>query len=486
MSYILSIDQGTSSSRAVLFSDDLYMRAAVQEEFDQIYPKPGWVEHNPNDIILTTLNCIEGVVSKAGITYKDIETIGITNQRETVVAWDAITGKALCNAIVWQCRRTADRCKKLNPETAKKIHEKTGLFPDPYFSATKMEWMLENLPKVREASEKGTLRFGTVDSWLIWNLTPERLHLTDYSNASRTMLFNINTLDWDDELLEMFGIKREYLPRVVDSSKMLGKSIYGPIISGVAGDQQASLFGQTAFEEGDIKCTYGTGAFMLMNTGNKICLSENGLLTTIGWRYRDKTVYALEGSIFATGALITWLKDGLKLISSPEETETLAKQVENNGGVYFNGGLAGLGAPRWDSSARGLFIGMSRATTRAHMVRAVLECIAFSTRELIESMQKETGIPVKKLLVDGGVTKNNFLMELQSKVLGVPVDRSVVKETTALGAAMLAGIAVGIWEQDLLKGIRRSELSFMPDGRELEDEYIKWKDAVERSTDWVR
>lgn len=484
MSYILSIDQGTSSSRAIIFDKDLYVKAAVQEEFDQIYPNPGWVEHNPNDIVLSTLNCVEKVVEKAELTYNDIRAIGITNQRETVVAWDAVTGKALCNAIVWQCRRTAERCRNLDESTSKMIHQKTGLFPDPYFSATKMEWMLENVPKVKEAADKGTLRFGTIDSWLVWNLTPDRLHVTDYSNASRTMLFNINTLDWDDELLDLFGIKREYLPRVVDSSEVIGESIYGPVISGIAGDQQASLFGQTAFEKGDIKCTYGTGAFMLMNTGKEPCLSNNGLLTTIGWRYNGETVYALEGSIFATGALISWLKDGLGIITAPEETETLAKQVENNGGVYFNGGLAGLGAPRWDSSARGLFIGMSRGTTRAHMVRAVLECIAFSTRELIESMEKETGIKVKKLMVDGGVTRNNFLMQLQAKILGVSVDRAIVKETTALGAAMFAGIATGLWEADSLKTIRKSELAFMPNGHELEDEYGKWKDAVERSMNW--
>ncbi|AKI97336.1 glycerol kinase GlpK [Kosmotoga pacifica] len=484
MGYILTIDQGTSSTRAILFDEELYQVAVVQEEFEQIYPRPGWVEHNPNDIVLTAMSCVEKVVKEARVSFKEIEAIGITNQRETIVAWDARTGKALYNAIVWQCRRTKDRVEELRQSYKELIHSKTGLYPDPYFSATKMEWLLKNVPEVQNAAERGTLRFGTIDSWLIWNLTPERLHVTDYSNASRTMLFNINTLDWDDELLELFSIKREFLPDVVDSSAQICHSIYGPIIGGIAGDQQASLFGQSAFNPGDMKCTHGTGSFLLMNTGNKPKFSRNGLLTTIGWKIKDEVTYAVEGSIFASGALVKWLRDGLGIISSAEETETLAKQAENNGGVYFSGALAGLGAPYWDATARGLLIGLTRGTTKAHIVRAVLEYVAFRTREIVELMEKETGIPIKRLLVDGGMTRNNLLMDLQARVLGIPVDRSMIKETTALGAAMLAGLSVGLWDRELLKDKRKSEVVFTPRGREMEEEYLRWKEAIKRSMNW--
>ncbi|OAA23292.1 glycerol kinase GlpK [Kosmotoga sp. DU53] len=485
MGYILAIDQGTSSSRAIIFDEDLYQVASAQKPFKQIYPKPGWVEHDPNEIVLSVMFCVEKAIQDAKISFKDIEAIGITNQRETIVAWDAETGKALYNAIVWQCRRTADRAKELERQYRNFIHSKTGLLPDPYFSATKMEWMLKNVPEVRKAAKKGTLRFGTIDSWLIWNLTPDRQHVTDHSNASRTMLYNLNELKWDEELLEFFGIEKEFLPKVVDSSKLLIRSVYGPVISGIAGDQQASLFGQTAFNVGDVKCTYGTGSFILMNTGDKPRFSREGLLTTVGWKINDEIVYAIEGSIFTTGALINWLKDGLQIISTPEETELLATSVEDNGGVYFSGALAGLGAPYWDSKARGLIIGLTRGATRAHIVRAVLEYIAFRTKEILEIMERDTGIKVNRLLVDGGVTRNNFLMELQSKVLGVTVDRPIVKETTALGAAMLAGLAVGLWDKETLAGIRKSEVVFTPTRKELEDEYKKWKEAIKRSMNWA-
>lgn len=485
MGYILAIDQGTSSSRAIIFDEDLYQVASAQKPFKQIYPKPGWVEHDPNEIVLSVMSGVEKAIQDAKISFKDIEAIGITNQRETIVAWDAETGKALYNAIVWQCRRTADRAKELERQYRNFIHSKTGLLPDPYFSATKMEWMLKNVPEVRKAAKKGTLRFGTIDSWLIWNLTPDRQHVTDHSNASRTMLYNLNELKWDKELLEFFGIEKEFLPKVVDSSKLLIRSVYGPVISGIAGDQQASLFGQTAFNVGDVKCTYGTGSFILMNTGDKPRFSREGLLTTVGWKINDEIVYAIEGSIFTTGALINWLKDGLQIISTPEETELLATSVEDNGGVYFSGALAGLGAPYWDSKARGLIIGLTRGATRAHIVRAVLEYIAFRTKEILEIMERDTGIKVNRLLVDGGVTRNNFLMELQSKVLGVTVDRPIVKETTALGAAMLAGLAVGLWDKETLAGIRKSEVVFTPTRKELEDEYKKWKEAIKRSMNWA-
>ncbi|PNQ05867.1 carbohydrate kinase [Mesotoga sp. SC_NapDC3] len=485
MKYILAIDQGTSSSKAVLFDEELYQVAVAQEEFAQIYPKPGWVEHDPRDIILSTMGAIEKVVSDARISYREIAAIGITNQRETVVAWDSVTDQPLYNAIVWQDRRTADRCREIEESHGELIRRKTGLKPDPYFSATKMEWLLENVPVVREAARKGRLRFGTIDSWLIWNLTRENLHVCDFSNASRTMLFNIEKLEWDRDLLNLFGVEKEFLPEVVESSKLLGPSIYGPNIGGIAGDQQASLFGQTAFQTGDAKCTYGTGSFILMNIGNKPKISDHGLLTTIGWKSTEETVYAVEGSIFATGALISWLKDGLGIIESPSDTEPLAREVSDNGGVFFSGALTGLGAPYWNSSARGMMIGLTRGTRKAHIVRAVLEYIAFRTREILELMEKETGITLNKLLVDGGVTRNNFLMEMQANVLNIPVDRSLIKETTALGAAMLAGICTDLWDQDSLKNKRISEVVFEPSGDRMEAEYKRWKEALKRSMNWA-
>ncbi len=486
MSYILAIDQGTSSSKAVLFDEEFYQVAVSQEEFRQIYPNPGRVEHDPRDIILSTMSSVENVVSDARVSYREIEAIGITNQRETVVAWDAITGQPLCNAIVWQDRRTTERCKELREKFGEKIHLKTGLMPDPYFSATKMEWMLQNVPAVQEAAKRRTLRFGTIDSWLVWNLTREKRFVCDYSNASRTMLFNIQELKWDRELLDMFGIDEEFLPKVVDSCNALGASIYGPEIAGIAGDQQASLFGQTAFSRGDAKCTYGTGSFILMNTGSEPKYSRHGLLTTIGWKLGKDIIYAIEGSIFASGALITWLKEGLEIIASPSETESLAREVQDNGGVYFSGALTGLGAPYWDASARGTLIGLTRGTKKGHIVRAVLEYITFRTREILELMEEETGIKLKKLLVDGGVTRNNFLMEMQANVLGIPVDRSLIKETTALGAAMLSGLCTGLWDMEVLKNRRISEVEFEPSGNKMEEEFSKWKEALRRSMNWER
>lgn len=483
MSYILSLDQGTSSSKAIIFDENFVQIAVQQEEFQQIYPEQGWVEHNPADLVLSTMNCIDRVLNQANLSFRDIACIGITNQRETIIAWDSKTGKAICNAIVWQDRRTTERCKELMKHK-EMIHKKTGLFPDPYFSATKMEWMLENCYEVQRAAERGTLRFGTVDSWLIWNLTKEKIFITDYSNASRTMLFNINDLKWDKELLDLFGIDEVFLPEVVDSSKINASSIYGPVISGIAGDQQASLFGQTAFNKGDSKCTYGTGSFLLMNTGDKPYFSKNRLLTTIGWKTDDEVVYALEGSIFNTGALITWLRVGLNLIQDASETERLARDVDDNGGVYFSGALTGLGAPYWDPNARGLFVGMTRGTKKNHLVRAVLESIAYSTKDLLNLFIDDTKIELKKLLVDGGVTKNNFLMDFQANLLGVSVDRSLIKETTALGAAMLAGLAAGIWTKSDLEGRRLSEIEFKPNGKDISGLYKKWKEATRRSLDW--
>lgn len=486
MSYILAIDQGTSSSKAVLFDEEFYQVAVSQEEFRQIYPNPGRVEHDPRDIILSTMSSVENVVSDARVSYREIEAIGITNQRETVVAWDAITGQPLCNAIVWQDRRTTERCKELREKFGEKIHLKTGLMPDPYFSATKMEWMLQNVPAVQEAAKRRTLRFGTIDSWLVWNLTREKRFVCDYSNASRTMLFNIQELKWDRELLDMFGIDEEFLPKVVDSCNALGASIYGPEIAGIAGDQQASLFGQTAFSRGDAKCTYGTGSFILMNTGSEPKYSRHGLLTTIGWKLGKDIIYAIEGSIFASGALITWLKEGLEIIASPSETESLAREVKDNGGVYFSGALP-VWEPRIGTLRQGgTLIGLTRGTKKGHIVRAVLEYITFRTREILELMEEETGIKLKKLLVDGGVTRNNFLMEMQANVLGIPVDRSLIKETTALGAAMLSGLCTGLWDMEVLKNRRISEVEFEPSGNRMEEEFSKWKEALRRSMNWER
>lgn len=486
MKYILAIDQGTSSSKAVLFDEELYQVAVSQKEFRQIYPEPGWVEHDPRDIILSTMSSVENVVAQARVSFREIAAIGVTNQRETVVAWDAQTDQPLYNAIVWQDRRTARRCRQLKETDGPRIHGKTGLEPDPYFSATKLEWMLENVPEVRQASKRGTLRFGTIDSWLIWNLTREKLHVCDYSNASRTMLFNIEQLKWDDDLLKLFSIQERCLPTVEDSCKLLGPSIYGPMIGGIAGDQQASLFGQTAFEQGDAKCTHGTGSFILMNTGSSPKYSNHGLLTTIGWKMKSETVYAVEGSIFASGALISWLKDGLGVIDTPAETETLAREVSGNGGVYFSGALTGLGAPYWDSSARGALIGITRGTKKGHIVRAVLEYIAFRTREVLELMEKESGLKLKKLLVDGGVTRNNFLMEMQANILNIPIDRSLIKETTALGAAMLSGLCAGLWNRESLKNKRLSEVEFEPSGNTMEAEFSIWKEALKRSMNWAK
>ena len=486
MSYILALDQGTSSTKAIVFNEDFYEVASAQEDFQQIYPNAGWVEHNPDDLVHTTMNVIEQAVTEAGLFFKDIKAIGITNQRETVVAWDANTGKPLHNAIVWQCRRTSERSKILRKEHLDFIQSRTGLIPDPYFSATKMEWLIKNVPEVERAAREKSLRFGTVDSWLAWNLSRHREYVTDVSNASRTMLYNITDHDWDRDLLDFFGIMRESLPDVVHSSEVIGESVFGPPIAGVAGDQQSSLFGQTAFEPGETKCTYGTGSFILMNTGDKPCFSHNGLLTTVAWGLDGKTCYAVEGSIFATGALISWLKNEIGLISSAEETESLARSVENSNDVYFAGALTGLGAPYWDPSARGLLIGFTRGTTKAHVVRAVLDYIAFRTRELVELMIEDTGIGIKKLLVDGGVTRNNFLMQLQSDVLGAEVDRSAIRETTALGAAMLAGLGLGLWSMDELKGKRRSQKRFSPGPKRRDSEYYRWKEALKRSMNWVQ
>lgn len=449
--YILSIDQGTTSSRAIVFSHSGRITGTAQKEFTQIFPQPGWVEHDPVEIWTSQLQVMLDALESAGIDGEDLAAIGITNQRETAVVWDRKTGEPLFNAIVWQDRRTAGICDELKGKGYEKmIREKTGLVIDAYFSATKWKWILENVPGIREKAELGEVAFGTVDSWLIWNLTGGRVHVTDVTNASRTMLFNINTLKWDPELLELFGIPENALPEVKSSSEVYGKTADGilsvPIpIAGIAGDQQAATFGQMCLSPGSVKCTYGTGCFILCNTGEKPVLSGNSLLTTVAWQIGGKTTYALEGSIFIGGAVIQWLRDGLGIIKESAEVEKLAESVEDNQGVYFVPAFTGLGAPHWDPYARGMIAGLTRGVTAGHIARAALESIAFQVNDVMHAMEDDAGISIKELKVDGGAVVNNLLMQIQSDLLGIPVIRPETIETTALGAAYLAGLAVKFW-----------------------------------------
>ncbi|MEN2983650.1 MAG: glycerol kinase GlpK [Dictyoglomaceae bacterium] len=493
MKYILALDQGTTSSRAILFDRYGKIVSVSQKEFTQIYPKPGWVEHDPMEILNSQLDVAKEVIEKANIELKDISAIGITNQRETTVVWEKSTGKPVYNAIVWQCRRTAPICDELkNQGLSDTIREKTGLVIDAYFSATKLKWILDNIEGIRKKAEKGEVLFGTIDSWLIWNLTKGKVHITDYSNASRTMLFNIHKLDWDDEILNILNIPRAMLPEVKPSSFIYGytdKNLFGleiPI-SGNAGDQQSALFGQACFNPGMVKNTYGTGCFILMNTGDKAFFSKSGLITTIAWGINNKVEYALEGSIFITGAAIQWLRDGLKIIQSAQETEALALSVPDSGGVYVVPAFVGLGAPYWDMYARGLIIGITRGIKREHIVRATLESIAYQTRDVIEAMEKDSNIKLKSLRVDGGAVVNNFLMQFQSDILGVPVERPMVNETTALGTAYLAGLAVGYWrDQKEIEELWQMERRFTPQMsfEERERIYKGWKKAVSRALNW--
>ena len=448
--YLLALDQGTTSSRSIVFDLSGRIIASSQREFPQIFPHRGWVEHNPEDIWNTQLTVAREALSKAGADAADIYGIGITNQRETTVVWERATGKPICNAIVWQCRRTAEYCDYIKSgELCEDIRRRTGLLIDAYFSATKLKWILDNVEGARERARRGELCFGTVDSWLIFNLTGGKVHATDYSNASRTMLFNINTLEWDDELLRLFDIPRRMLPDVKPSSCIFGETapeLFGSSIpvAGVAGDQQAALFGQCCFEDGSVKNTYGTGGFMLMNTGSRPVMSENGLLTTIAWGIGDSSVsYALEGSVFVCGAAVQWLRDGLGLISKASETETIARSVENSGGVWFIPAFVGLGAPYWDPYARGALLGLTRGTTRAHIVRAVLESMAYQTADVLELMEREAKVSMTSLKVDGGASANDLLLEIQADLLGTPIIRPGCIETTALGAANLAGLSTG-------------------------------------------
>ncbi len=450
MKFILALDQGTTSSRAIIFDQSGGIVSVAQREFRQIFPRPGWVEHDAAEIWATQSGVAADAVAKAGLSATDIAAIGITNQRETTVVWDRKTGVPLCNAIVWQDRRTAAVCDRLKKSgKAALIRRKTGLVIDAYFSGTKLAWILKNTPGAMARARAGELAFGTIDSWLVWNLTGGRVHVTDVSNASRTMLFNLKTCTWDDELLKLLGVPRAVLPEVRASSEVYGEcSLLGaPIpIAGIAGDQQAALFGQACTQSGMVKNTYGTGCFMLMNTGTKPVVSKKNLLTTIAWRIGDRTEYALEGSIFIAGAVVQWLRDGLGLIKSSAEVEALAAQVPDNGGTYLVPAFAGLGAPHWDQYARGLIAGLTRGTNAAHIARAALEGIAYQVHDVLHAMQSDSGIRLKELRVDGGACANNLLMQFQADLLGVPVVRPRVAETTALGAAYLAGLAVRYWK----------------------------------------
>ena len=486
--YIVALDQGTSSSRAIVFNRKGEAMAVCQKEFTQHFPQPGMVEHDPMEIWATEYAVMTEAVTSLGLGGADIAAIGITNQRETTIVWDAATGKPICNAIVWQDRRTSEYCDSLKEAgLTEMIRSKTGLIIDAYFSGTKIRWILENVHGARERAERGELRFGTVDSWLVWNLTGGHEHVTDVSNASRTMLFNIHTLQWDAELLDILGVPLSMMPQVKSSSEVYGRtSLLGEDVpvSGIAGDQQAALFGQMCTEQGAVKNTYGTGCFLLMNTGEKPIVSKNNLLTTIAWKLDGKVTYALEGSIFVAGSVVQWLRDGLGIIRSSSEVEALAASVSDAGGVYMVPALTGLGAPYWDQYAKGSIHGITRGTTAAHIARAALEGIAFQTMDIVSAMEKDAGVPLGELKVDGGASRNNLLMQFQSDVLGTKVVRPLVTETTALGAAYLAGLAVGFWKSiDEVKRQWQAERIFTPTMAPDLVALAKkgWADAVDRT-----
>ena len=494
MKYIVALDQGTTSSRAVVVDENGKVVAVHGMEFPQIYPQPGWVEHDPVQILSSQVESLKKAVEKAAIDPKDIVGIGITNQRETTIIWDKATGKPVCNAIVWQCRRTAAEIERLKAEGASEIiRKKTGLIPDAYFCGSKIQWILRNVPGTRVAAQAGELLFGTVDTWLIWNLTREHAHVTDVSNASRTMLFNIHTMDWDQELLDLMEIPHVLLPKVVDSSGVVGmldKSILGVEIpiAGIAGDQQAALFGQACYEKGMVKTTYGTGGFLLMQTGTEAVESENGLLTTVAWRMGGKAEYALEGSVFVAGASIQWLRDEMKLISSAAESEEVALSVPDTAGVYVVPAFTGMGAPYWDMYGRGAIVGLTRGAGRAHIVRATLEAIAFQNADVMDAMTRDSGIPLSQMRADGGASANGFLMQFQADVLGIPVVRPAVTETTAMGAAYLAGLAVGVWEsREQVAALWRTDRIFQPQWSEDQrtERLRQWHRAVLRAMSWA-
>ncbi len=493
MPYVLALDSGTTSARAIVFDSDGSIRAVAQKEFAQIYPKPGWVEHDPAEIWTAQISVAVEVLGRAGLKPDEIAAVGITNQRETAVVWDRQTGEPIHNAIVWQDRRTAPFCDRLRADGHEQlIRDKTGLVIDAYFSGSKVAWILDNVPGARQKAEAGQLAFGTVDSWLVWKLTDGRLHLTDTTNASRTMLFDIRSMGWDEELLKLFRIPASMLPEVKPSSE-----VYGPVttalglgnvpIAGIAGDQQAALFGQLCTEPGLTKNTYGTGCFMLQCTGTKAVASRNKLVTTVAWTRSGKTDYALEGSVFIAGAVVQWLRDGLKLIRTAEEVNALAATVPDNGGVYLVPAFAGLGAPHWDPYARGTMVGITRGTTAGHLARAALEGIAFQSADLLDAMRADAGQAVAELRVDGGACRSDLLMQFQADLLGVPVSRPAVTETTALGAAYLAGLAVGYWKSPKeIEGQRQVERRFEPSMPADRATALRgtWRRAVERAKGW--
>lgn len=492
--YVMALDAGTTSNRAIIFDDESQIVSVAQREFTQIFPAPGWVEHDAEEIWGTMSTVMKEALSQSGLSPSQIAAIGITNQRETAVVWEKATGRPVYNAIVWQSRQTAGICDELKARgLGGEFHEKTGLVIDAYFSGTKVKWILDNVKGAREKAEKGELLFGTIDTWLIYKLTGGAVHVTDYSNASRTLMYNIRELRWDEKLLEYLTVPASMLPEVRQSSEVYGQTIPAFLggsvkIAGAAGDQQAALFGQNCFNPGDAKNTYGTGCFMLMNTGTDIFDSKNGLLTTIAWGVDGTVKYALEGSIFVAGSAIQWLRDGLELIDSASDAEWVAKHVRDNGGVYLVPAFVGLGAPYWDTNARGTLIGITRGTTKAHVVRATLESIGYQTMDVLKAMEADSNIKWKSLKVDGGAVANNLLMQFQADLLGVPVDRPQIIETTALGAAYLAGLAVGVWnDKEELKNRWRLDTRFeakMP--REEADALYKgWKKAVKHSMGWI-
>jgi len=488
--YIIALDQGTTSSRSVLFNEKGHQIGIEQEEFEQIFPKSGWVEHDPQKILSSQLNTLKNLIEHNNINVADIAGIGITNQRETTVVWNKTTGKTIYNAIVWQDIRTSPICEELkNKGLENYVKTTTGLVIDSYFSGTKIKWILENVENARELGEKGELLFGTVDTWLLWNLTSGKVHATDYSNASRTMLFNIKTLQWDQKLLNELGIPKNMLPKVKPSSYHFGDFNYKGYsipIAGIAGDQQAALFGQACFKKGEAKNTYGTGCFMLMNTGEHMQLSNNGLLTTIAWGIDNKIYYALEGSVFIAGAAIQWLRDGLQLINSAEESEKIASQITDDNPVYVVPAFAGLGAPYWDMYARGAIFGLTRDTGKNHLIKATLESMAYQSKDIIQAMEQDSQTKLASLKVDGGACANNVLMQFQSDILNTEIERPKNIESTALGAAYLAGIGIGIWQQKDIITNKRIDKRFIPTMKKerIEKLYKGWKKAVKRTMNW--
>jgi len=490
--YILSLDQGTTSSRAVLFDDKQSIVSLAQKEYTQIYPREGWVEHDPMEIYSSQMSVMMEAVAQSGINVKDIAAIGITNQRETTIVWEKATGKPVCNAIVWQCRRTADIIERLTSQGLKEtIREKTGLIPDAYFSGSKIAWILENIEGARGKAKRGELLFGTVDTWLLWKLTDGKVHITDYTNASRTMIFNIHTLKWDDDLLKALEIPKEMLPEVRSSSEIYGYTGVQGVdvpIAGIAGDQQAALFGQCCFETGEVKNTYGTGCFLLMNTGEQAYSSKSGLITTIAAGTGAKPIYALEGSVFTGGAVVQWLRDGLRVIPESRDIEYHAAKVENTGGVYFVPAFTGLGSPYWDMYARGCIVGITRGTTREHIMRAALESIAYQSHDMIRAMENDTDMQIPELKADGGASVNKLLMQFQADICAKKVHLPKISESTSLGAAYLAGLAAGVWKDtEELKKQWRTEKTYNPNMEEEKRKTLlhNWNKAIGRSLNWA-